>query len=338
MSEITMKKIADLAGVSRSTVSRALSNPEKVNPKTRDAILRIVKEYGYMYHAGAAELIKRKTFLIGLIIPSLGSSIYANTIFAVQSAAAEIGMSVILACSEFNAKKEADILNQFMARRVAGIIMSGVMKENEPLIKVLQKHGIPSIIIWNSPTHPDLCQVGVDNVASASMAVQYLIELGHKRIAMISGALAAGSRVADRIAGYRMIMEKYGLEIPPGYLLSDVPTIANGEIHAMTLLGMPKPPTAIFAASDMLAIGVLKAARKMSVNIPKELSVVGFDDIEFATHTQPPLTTVAIPEMEMSRLAIALLHKLINQEIAPPKRYCLDTQFVMRKSCAPPLE
>ena len=336
MADITMQKIADMAGVSRITVSRVLCDPDKVKPRTRERIRRIMDKFGYTYHAGAAELIKRKTFIIGFIIPSVVSPAFSNTVLAVQEAAIELGMSLILGCSEFDAKKEEAILRQFLARRLAGVIMVGSAGENAELILRLQNSGIPCVVIWTSPRSPHLCEAGFDNEAAAARAVQYLIDMGHERIAMITGPQGVTRRVEDRLQGFRNTMRERGLAVDPGYVRSTVPTIANGEKEGLRLLGMTPRPTAVFAASDMLAIGVLAAARKSGVSVPRDLSVIGFDGIEFSAHTDPPLTTVAVPEKEMSRMAIHMIKQLIGREIAPPQSHCLETDLIIRDSCAPP--
>lgn len=336
MPDITMQQIADLAGVSRATVSRVLCSPEKVSPATRERILNIIGESGYTYHAGAAELIKRKTSIIGLIIPTVVSTAFSSTVLAVQAAAIELGMSLVLGCSEFSAEKEEALLRQFQARRVAGIILVGHADANEELIVNLQNNGIPSVTIWTSPASPQLCEIGFDNAAAAAKAVRYLVEMGHRRIAMISGPLGGGRRVAERLRGYTETLAESGLEADMRYVRSVEPTIANGEREAMELLGMPSRPTAIFAASDMLAIGTLGAAKKVGLSVPGDVSVAGFDDIEFSAHTDPPLTTVAVPEKEMSRMAAHMIMQLIHGEITPPRSYCLETELIVRQSCAPP--
>lgn len=331
-----MQQIADLAGVSRATVSRVLCDPEKVKPQTRETIQSIMDEHGYTYHAGAAELIKRRTSIIGLIIPTVISPAFSNTILAVQEAALELGMSLILGCSEFNGEKEEAILRQFLARRVAGVIMIGQADRNNELILKLQGNDTPTVIIWTTPRNPQLCEAGFDNIEASVKVVDYLANMGHKRIAIITGPKAGVQRVEDRLLGYAEGMGSHGLEVEQKYIRSVEPTIANGEAQAMDLLNLAEPPTAIFGASDMLAIGVLSAARKAGLSVPDDLSVVGFDGIEFSAHTDPPLTTIAVPEKEMARMAINLLKQLINKEITPPKSYCLETELIVRKSCAPP--
>ena len=331
-----MQKIADLAGVSRATVSRVLCDPAKVKPETREVIQNIMDEFGYTYHAGAAELIKRRTSIIGLIIPTVLSSAFSNTILAVQEAAIELGMSLILGCAEFDVDKEEAILQQFLARRVAGVIMIGHAEQNEQLILKLQRSGIPSVIIWTTPASPHLCEAGFDNIASAKKAVDYLLDMGHKRIAIICGPVDGARRVVDRRRGYEEALRGRGIPVDQRYLRSTIPTITNGEVETMSLLNVTPRPTAVFAASDMLAIGCLSAARKAGLSVPRDLSVIGFDGIDFSAHTDPPLTTVAVPEKEMSRMAIHLLKQLINKEITPPKSYCLETELIVRKSCAPP--
>lgn len=331
-----MQKIADLAGVSRATVSRALSQPEKVRPETRETILNIMRECGYIYHAGAADLLKKRTHIIGIIMPSVNSSVFADTTLTVQKAANELGMSLLLGCSEFDPRKEMDILHQFLARRVAGIIMIGYYWQNEGLILNLHKNGIPTVVIWDSPRNPKLCQVGFDNAKASARATQYLIDMGHKRIAMISGPRNEAGRVEERISAFLDTMRANGLETPDEHLVSCEPNIVNGERHALDFLSSSRRPTAIFAASDMMAVGVLSAAKSLGLRVPDDLSVVGFDNIDFAAHTNPPLTTVAVPEKEMSVMAAHMIKQLINGEISPPKSYCLDTSFVVRESCAPP--
>lgn len=336
MSDITMQEIADKAGVSRATVSRVLTDPDKVKPETRERIRTIIESSGYMYHAGAAELIKRRSFIIGLLIPSVHTTAFGDTILAVQEAANELGMAVILGCSEFNPEKEEAILNQFLARRVAGVVMIGCSAENEAHVLKLHEKGIPCVIIWTSPRNSALNQVGFDNISAAMMATRYLAEMGHERIALISGPLSGGRRVEERVTGYKRVMQELGLPIESGYISSVEPTIANGETETLRLLESKKPPTAIFAASDILAIGALSAARKIAVRVPEDLSVLGFDDIEFSSHTNPPLTTVSVPAKEMSRVAVQIVKQLINKEISSPKNYWFDTVLIVRKSCAPP--
>ncbi len=336
MSDVTMQQIADEAGVSRATVSRVLFSPDKVRSETREHVLRIIHKFNYTYHTGAAELIKRKSFLIGLIIPTGVSAAFNNTLLAVQQAANELGMSLLLGCSEFDAAKEAGILNQFTARRVAGIIMIGNAKENEAHIRRLHDGGVPVVIIWTSPGNGDLFQIGFDNAAASAAAVKYLIDMGHRRIALISGPLGGGRRVEGRIEGFVSTMREHGLAVPRAYIRSAEPSIANGEREAMRLLSLSPRPTALFCASDMLAIGALGAARKMSLHVPRDVSVAGFDNIEFTEYCDPPLTTVAAPDKEMSRMAAYLLKQLINKEIASPRGVWLETQLIVRKSCAPP--
>lgn len=331
-----MQTIATLAGVSRATVSRVLSTPEKVKPKTRETIENIMRECGYIYHAGAADLLKKRTHIIGLILPSVLSSVFASTILAVQKAANELGMSLLLGCSEFTPQKESDILHQFLARRVAGIIMIGYYWQNEAQILNLHKNGVPTVVIWDSPRNAKLCQIGFDNARAAAQATQYLIDMGHKRIAMISGPRNQAGRVEERISGFLETLRKNGLEDGDELVASCEPSIASGEQYALDMLSSPRRPTAIFAASDMMAIGALSAAKSLGLRVPADLSVVGFDNIDFSAHTNPPLTTVAVPEGEMSIMAARMIKQLINNEITPPISHCLETSFVIRESCAPP--
>ena len=333
-----MQAIADMAGVSRTTVSRVLHAPQTVHLRTRERILSIMRQAGYVYHAAAADLPKGKSSTIGLIIPTIRTTVFAETLLAVQDAAAEMGMTIMLGNSQYDPVLEEYILSQFQRRRPAGLILVGFTPGRERRILDLQHNGIPCVTIWTTPSDSGLHQVGFDNRKAALEMMEYLIGLGHRRIGIITGPKNGCMRIQDRLAGYREALEKHGIPCDPALMRSIEPTIANGEVEAMHMLaGLSERPSAIFAASDVLAVGALSGARKLKLRVPDELSVAGFDNMDFSAHSCPPLTTVAVPAREMAWIATRLLRELIlGKKHEGVHTSCLATQLIIRESCAPP--
>lgn len=339
MSEVNMQTVAGLAGVSRITVSRVLKTPHLVRPDTRERILAIINQLGYVYHAAAADLIKGKTSIIGLILPTIRTTVFAETILAVQDAADELGMNVILGSSQYDPVREEQLLWQFQRRRLAGLILVGFTPGREEQILRLQAGGIPSVVIWNTPSPCSaLNEVGFDNRKAAREAMEHLLGLGHRRIGLIVGPEGSGARVRERVEAYRDALSTHGISFDPELVRSVEPAILTGETEARRLLTNVHPrPSAIFAASDNLAIGALSAARTLGFDVPGDLSVCGFDNMDFSAHSNPPLTTVDVPDREMARIAARHLRTLIQGDASEcPLAVCLETCLVIRKSCAPP--
>jgi DNA-binding LacI/PurR family transcriptional regulator len=194
------------------------------------------------------------------------------------------------------------------------------------------------VTIWETPSASGLHQVGFDNRLATLEMVEYLLGLGHRRIGLITGPLSGCARIRERLAGYREALEKHSLPFDPAWAVSVEPTIANGEAEAMRMLAGPGGrPSAIFAASDVLAIGALSGARRLKLRVPDDVSVAGFDNMVFAAHTSPPLTTVAVPASDLAWIATRLLRGLILGERHEGAHLsCLATQLVIRESCAPP--
>ena len=337
MSTVNMQAVAEQAGVSRTTVSRALCTPERVRPATLARIQAIMERLGYVYHSAAADLPRKKTSIIGLVIPSLRTPIFADTILAVQNAADELGMTVMLGCSHYDPVREEHLLHQYRSRRLAGLILIGHTPGREAQIQDLQAAGIPCVVIWTTPDHPSLSQVGFDNRQSVEEMIDYLVGLGHTRIAIVTGPLGAGRRVQDRLEGYKNALERHGLAFDRALVGAGEPEISVGEEEMRRLMSLKNPPTAVFTASDMLAVGALSAARKLGLSVPGDVSVAGFDDIEFAAHTNPPLTTIAVPSREMAWMATRFLRDLINGREPEGAKTCrLSTRLVIRESCGPP--
>lgn len=333
MEKVTMQTIAALAGVTRTTVSRVLHRPEQVAPATREHVETILREQSYVYNAAAADLTRGRVSTIGLVLPTMRGTAFVNTILTAQQAAQDLGLGTVLGSTQYDPSIEARLLQQFRERRLAGGILVGFCPDNEGLLRTLNKEGIPVIVIWEKLLIPDISYVGFDNATAAAGVTSHLIQLGHKRIGLLLGPVRHSSRVQARLRGYHEALEENGLDFDPALVIAGQPTLREGELGLLKLLEQRPRPTAIFAAGDMLAIGAMRAARRLNLNVPQDLAMAGFDGHELGSYVWPELTTVKVPERQMIRLAFKyLMDKIADAEHRPCAR-CLKTRLLVRRSC-----
>jgi len=331
-----MSEIAELAGVSIATVSRAFRSPEKVRPEVRERILRICEKHNYIYNAAAGDLSRQRTNILGVLVPTANKSVFGDTVMAIQEKAQELNFSTITGNTLYDKSIEEKLLLQFQERRVAGTILTGFTIGGEEFIRQLMRQKIACVVIWEKLDAPDINYVGFDNYKAAYGATDHLISLGHKRIGLIVGPHEKVGRVKKRFEGYKRALEDHGLTFDPSIVVSTEPDLLEGRQAMQQLLSAPQPPTAVFAASDRLAIGGLATIKERGLRVPRDISVVGFDDVEFAAYCDPPLTTVRVPAKEMGSLAVKVLHDAIVNGNEKVKQYCLDTDLIIRGSTAEP--
>jgi DNA-binding LacI/PurR family transcriptional regulator len=336
MAQITIQDVAQLAGVSPATVSRALHSPHLVSKATRENIERIIRENNYIYNAGAADLSRRKSSVLGVFIPTTGGTVFASTVGAIEEYAYERGFPVMVSNTRYDPDIEEVLLHKCLERRLAGVILTGYCQANESLILSLAEKGLPCLVAWEIlPESVPLSYVGIDNYQAAFKATEYLLGLGHRRIGLIVGPRSGILRARRRYDGFVAAMEANGIPCDPASIIECRPTMLNGKEAMGRLLHRPNPPTAVFAASDFLAIGALAAIREFGLRVPEDISLMGFDDIEFTNYTSPPLSTVHVPSWDIGHLAVSLLMDFIESGDGVPRRLCLDTQLMLRKSCRP---
>ena len=330
-----MSQIAKLAGVSTATVSRTFHSPGKVRPEIRNRVLKIARQHNYLYHAPAGDLSRRRSNIIGILIPTANKSVFGTTLMAIQEKARENYFSIIIGNTLYDADLESRLVTQFQERRVAGVIFTGFVFGQEKLIRSLIDNDIACVIIWEKLEDRDISFVGFDNFKAAYSATDYLIRLQHRRIGLIIGPYQKVGRVQKRFAGYREALEDHGLSFKDTMVAAAAePDLAEGKRAMKQLLALPKRPTAVFAASDRLAIGALSAAREEGYRVPEDISLVGFDDIDVSAYCDPPITTVRVPAHEIGTLAVNILLDAVERGTGVVQQYLLDTELVIRKSCA----
>jgi LacI family transcriptional regulator len=328
---VNINFIAKKAKVSRTTVSRVLNNKPDVSNKTREKVLRVIKEYDFYPSVFAKGIITKKNYNIGLIIPYDESSIFTNPFFSevihgVSKVARNKGY-YLLYCNEMN---NDDYISLHKEKRVEGFIILSPNAKNDELFEKLEHHDIPYVATAKIPGSGYTHYVDVDNRLGAALAVDHLVSLGHRKIAFVTGPDYLVSH-EDRLKGYKAALEKHGLTFNSDYVIMGDNSIESGYSAAQRLLQFDDRPTAIFASADMMAIGVMKAIKNEQYHIPKDFSVIGFDDILLVEYVEPPLTTIRQPASQKGMEACSMLIDLLENDVPINKRI-LPVELVIRAS------
>ncbi len=325
-----------MAGVSLSTVSRVFNSPELVREQTREKVLRLAQEHRYVYNANAAELPSNKSRVLGLLGPSTQSPLFADAMTAIESRLCDTRYSLVIGSTNHDPALEKLYLTRLLERRVAGIIMTGFSIGQEHLVEQITAQGIPCVIIWEmlEPESP-VSYVGYDNYNLAVSAVEYLFQLQHRRIGLIIGRMNVLARLRKRLQGYKDVLACHGVPYDPDLVVQRrIPSYLEGKQAMEHLLKLNDPPSAVYVTSDEMALGGMNALWEQGYKVPEDMSVIGSDDIMPAAYSIPPLSTVAVPAREMGKQAIDILLEMLETGDHAPRHYKLDTNLIIRQSCA----
>lgn len=330
---MNLEQIAKLSGVSRSTVSRVINNDPNVSVTTREKVMQIVKRVNYTPNAAARGLAAGRTHVLGLVIPMGVAALFTDPYFpiliqGVSSAcnAREYSVMLWLAEPEYERRQIRQIMYSGL---VDGVIVSSMLM-NDSLVQALSDGDLPFMLVGRHPTDTHASYVDSDNIGGAREAVTHLLRLGRARVATITGPqnMIAG---ADRLAGYQAALRDRGLLSEPGLIAEGDFTEASGYRAMQRLLA--HRPDAVFAASDIMAIGAMRALREASLRVPEDVAIVGFDDLPQSTRVEPPLTTVRQPTYRLGTTTVDSLLDLIEYPDSTPRRIVLPTELVVRASC-----
>ena len=332
----TLEEVARLAGVSRSTVSRVINNHPNVRPETRERVQQAIRQSGYRPHPVARSLVTKCTQIIGMAIPEAVTTLFTDPFFPLLLRGATETCNAHhyqLLLSLFNGPVGREEMYQRVLRHgyLDGVLVASTSLD-DPLISNLLRDQIPFVSVGRH-TDKRVHYVDVDNVGGARTAVEHLIRLGHRRIATITGRLdmIAGQ---DRLEGYRQALQARSIPVEEDLIVEGDFSESSGVMGIQRLL--PASPDAVFVASDMMAIGALKALRQAGWQVPHDIALIGFDDIPAASVIEPALTTVRQPIERMGSMAVDLLLSVLensSEEEAPAHRIILPTELVVRASC-----
>ncbi|MBE3572630.1 MAG: LacI family DNA-binding transcriptional regulator [Moorella humiferrea] len=335
MAGATIYDVAKKAGVSISTVSRVLNNSSRVKESNRERVLQAIEELGYERNLLAAALMKKNTHTLGLIIADIANPFYAEIARAVEDKAAENHYNVIVCNTDNDLKKEAAYIAILRQKRIDGIIFTTPEINNHNIKKLYQEQpDFPMVLIGSRIEGCTIDTVLVDNSLGTTEAMQYLTSLGHRRIGFIYG-LPTTLSSKERLTGYLNYLVDNGMARDNKLIRGGAFKIENGYQKARELLQLEDPPTAIFAANDLIAIGALEAAREMGIEVPGELSILGYDNTSLATITFPRLTCVAQPMAEMGARAAEMVIERIQGRRSSPEVVTLLPRLVIRDSTGP---
>lgn len=333
-SKASIKDVARLAGVSTATVSRSLNEPRRVSRLTLESVRNAVDQLGYTPHFGGRALASNKSNTIGALIPTMDNAIFARGLQALQETLAEAGVTLLIATSGYDPLREFEQIQSLLSRGVDGLLLIGTARPQRTY-SLLKRQGVPVIIAWSYGTDTDYPCVGFDNRAAAIDLANCILDFGHRDIAMIAGIRRGNDRAADRIEGVREALATRGLILPPDHLIEAPYNLEDAALAMETLLALPNRPTAIICGNDVLAAGALVHAKHAGVSVPEDVSVVGFDDIDLASVTDPPLTTLHVPHRRMGQAAAELLLE-IGRGATDVTSIKFQPELVMRGSLAGP--
>ena len=329
---VSIKDIARLAGVSHSTVSRALRHSPLIPSQTADRIRRIAEQEGYSASAVARSLATSKTEAIGVVVTSIADPFNGEVVAGIEELANEHGYSVFLANSQADGRRELEVVRSFQSRRVDGILVasSRVGALHSPLLAEL---GVPIVLLNNQHPSEFVHSVRFDNISGAQQATRHLIQLGHRRLAYLGDRFGLHSD-SERLQGFSQMLKEAAISI--GEALVDHGDGKPDAAEAVTRrwLHSPNRPTAMVCYNDMSALGVLREASQCGVRVPEDLSVTGFDDIFFSCYSNPALTTVHQPMKELGRRAMELLLALLRGETVE-RSVLIGGPLIVRGSTGP---
>lgn len=324
--------VAKAAGVSSATVSRAFNSPEKLRPEVYARVMEAVDTLGYTLNNAARALRSRRTRICGAILPTLNHAIYAAETNAVEERLGEEGYTLLVATSEYDVAREFSQAKMLVERGAEGLVLVGDVHDPR-LYDLLRLRGVPFVntYVFNPDSgHP--C-VGFDNYRAMAKIVEYLVRLGHEKFGLITGLAKDNDRVQERLKGIHDTLKANGLSVTSDQIIEKPYSLTAGY-EAMRMLANAKvSPTAVVCFSDILAIGAIAYCADLSLVVPDDVSIVGFDNLAFSAYIRPPLTTLEIPAKEMGKLAAEYLMKRIEGE-TPTEHQELDTRLITRATTA----
>lgn len=324
--------VAKRAGVSLGSASRALSSPELVKPKTLNAVRAAAAELDYVPDGTARSLKMRRSLMIGSVLPTVNNPVYADFVHALQNRLGASGYGLLVSAHEYDPIAEIEIVGRLLQRGVDGVILVGT--DHDPrVIEQLIRFEIPYIYTWSTDDEGVLRSVGFSNRRAMQQLAHHVIQLGHRDIAVLSGATENNERARARLAGIMDAALLAGIDIPSENILFGDFTVQAGREGLRRAMALDPRPTALICSTDLVAAGALSEAAELGVRVPEDLSITGFDDIVYASLLTPRLTTIHVPASELGTRAAQAILGLIEGQ--PMESCALVPRMIVRGSTGP---
>ena len=327
--KFNIKDVAKKAGVSISTVSRVINQSKPVRPKTRERVLEAIEELGYRPNAIARSLKVKHTQSIGIMVPDIANQFYPEVVRGIEDVANMYEYTIFLCNTDLDDDKELKYFSEMEEKQVDGLIFMGNIL-TDPLSREMKNADMPVVLIGSD--HPDLPSVTIDNILAAKKAVEYLLHKGHRRIAVITGKMKDPMMGRARLKGYREALENAGIPWKSEWVVEGGYRFNSGYEGAKRLLILDERPTAIFVASDEMAIGAMRAILEKGLQIPDDIAVIGFDNVDMSGKVYPSLTTMGQPMYEMGAIGMRLLTKYLQGEEVQEDKVVMNFELVERES------
>lgn len=329
----TLEDVARHAGVSTATVSRCLNAPDRLREDTRQKVFEAVEHLGYAPNFAGRALAMHRTDTMGAVVPTIDNAIFSRGIQAMQARLARDNITLLIASTNYDPEQERRQIHALVARGVDGLMLIGEARDPS-LYAFLESRRLPLVLTWVWRLEsPHLC-VGFDNRVAARDLATEVLEMGHTRIAMISGRTRHNDRAVQRVEGVRAALHARGLRLDDAMIVEAPFELAAGTAGMQSLLSRTPRPTAVICSNDVLATGAMHGARLEGLRIPDDISIVGFDDIDLASATSPQLATMRVPHYRMGEMAAETLIRLRAGQAPPDDRH-LETVFMKRGSLGP---
>lgn len=326
----TIKEVAARAGVSSATVSYVINDTRYVSPAVKQRVHEAMEELGYRPNVLARSLRQGKTKTLGLILPDSANPFYAELGHALENSAFHKNNNIILCNTDSSVERERLYFDLLVGKQVDGIILDS--EEKDPhLVKRRLPEDYPIVLVDRDFSENIFDTVLTDNFVGGYLAARHLIELGHKRIACVSGP-ATFYGAMNRLYGYEQALAEFGITYDKDLIECGDFTVGSGHLAAHRLLKLPEPPTAVFMCNDMMAIGFVRSAIEMGRKIPEDISIVGFDNIELCNYLYPTLTSIAQSKEEIAEKSIQLLLDRIEDPKLPPRLVLISPKLILRES------
>jgi LacI family transcriptional regulator len=327
---VTIKDIAREAGVSPQTVSRAINNKGEIRLQTQERILRIAERLGYRPNSIARSLATRRTQNVGLVVSDVSNPFFAGVARGIQDAAHLARYNTFLCNTDENPERERSAIQSLEAQRVDGLILCSSRLSDRELIRLADRYQ-PLVLVNRRIDHPQTGCVLVDDARGAHEAVDYLLQIGHRQVGLLAGPETSHSG-RERKRGCYEALQAHGVTLDPTWEIYCPPQVEGGQAAALQLLQRAPELTALFAYNDLVAIGALRACAQLSLEVPRDCSVMGCDDIPLAALVSPALTTVHIPQYDLGQQAMGLLLEMMGDDDGHPEPIVLSPHLVLRDS------
>lgn len=330
---VTIDEVAQRAGVSAMTVSRVINGNQRVRVETRQRVEQAIAELGYVPNNLARGLMRRKTGTLALIVPDVANPFFTLIVRGAESVARQNGYRAILCNTESDLDKEQAYLQEMLEHRVEGLLIAPVSDRSRRNLRLLEQHRVPFVLLDRSVNGVECDVVQGDSVGGARRLAEHLLGMGHRRVAMIAGQPDI-STSRDRLRGYRDAVEAAGIVYDPALVFESNTSIDGGYLASKKLIELDDRPTAVFAINSLVALGVVQALREHRLDIPRDMALVCFDDIEHAAIICPFLTVMAQPAETFGTIATQLLLERISGRVPERARQVvLAAELIVRESC-----